>query len=392
MGKRVSKNNHGAKRNVLRHLVPVTIWLLALSVVVWLFYQRTQRFQVLGVAQRQMRQVAANCAGRLTSVPVRLYDRVEAGQVVAVVDTVLDNEIYEATLEAQLNTIMLEIEHLGAEIIATQEDLEARHTDRITSRISDLRRFSVDVENSRLRILEFQAQLATNRMALREVATEVRITEDLAAREAVPPFELDRVRTQYEALVAQIEEDEKLLEQAQVDLETAQQRLSELADIQPSHPSVESALEVIRKAIAVEEGRMKEILAEMDSFQQRHSLELRSPVNGVVSQIWRNAGEAVTAGDPIVTIAETRSSEVIGYAQASMVSLVRENMSVVVIKPTEPMQMVEATITYVGPVVEEMPAQLWQNPAMPQWGRPFVVTIPPDLAVIPGEVVGIRGL
>ncbi len=392
MKKKLPKTNHVAKRNALRHLVPVAVWLTAVSVVVWLFCQRAQRFQVVGIAQVQVRQVAANCAGRLKSVPVRLYDRVTTGQVVAVVDTVLDNEYDEAVLRAQIGTISAEIEHLVAQLVPTQNDLEVSRTDRETTRISDLRRFSVDVENARLRILELKAQLAADRMTLQDLASEVKITEDLASREAVTPYELAKIKGQYETLAATIADNEQLLEQAQVNLETAQQRLTDYTGVQPHQVSVESALEVIRKAIGVEEGRMQEVSARLEALQRRHALELTSPVDGVVSQIWRNEGEAVAAGDPIVTIAEVRSTEVTGFARQELAGLVRENMTVEIVKATEPMQVATSRVTYVGPVVEQMPAQLWQNPNTPQWGRPFTVSIPPDLIITPGEIVGIRGL
>ncbi len=392
MKKRVSKSNHVVKRNVVRHVVPVVVWLAALSVVVWLFYQRAQRFQAMGVARTQVRQVAANCAGRLTSLSVRLYDRVTAGQLVAVVDTVLDNEPNVAVLRAQLNTVSAGVQHLTAQLVPTQEDLEATRTDRAVTRISDLRRFFIDVENARLRILELQAQLATDRMTLQNLASEIRITQDLAAREAVAPYELERVQGQHDALAATVADNEKLLEQAQANLEKAQQRLTEFTSVQPQQASIDSALEVIHKAIDVEESRMQEVRAQIKALEDRHELKLMSPVNGVVSQIWRNEGEAVIAGDPIVTIAETESLEVIGYAAQDMASLIYEDMTVEIVKVTPPMQVAQATVTDVGPAVEEMPARLWQNPNTPQWGRPFAVTIPSDLKVIPGEVVGVRGL
>jgi multidrug resistance efflux pump len=392
MKRKLPKTNHVAKRNVLRHLVPVAVWLTAVSAVVWLFHQRVQRFQVVGIAQVQVRQVATNCAGRLKRLPVRLYDRVTTGQVVAVVDTVLDNEYNEAVLRAQIGTISAEIEHLVAQLVPTQNDLEVSRTDRETTRISDLRRFSVDVENARLRILELRAQLAADRMTLQDLASEVKITEDLASREAVAPYELAKVKAQHETLAATIADNGQLLQQAQVNLETAQQRLADYTSVQSRQVSVESALEVIRKAIGVEEGRMQEVSVQLDALQRRHALELTSPVDGVVSQIWRNEGEAVAAGDPIVTIAEMRSTEVIGFARQELAGLVRENMTVEIVKATEPMQVATSRVTYVGPVVEQVPAQLWQNPNTPQWGRPFTVSIPPDLIITPGEIVGIRGL
>ena len=75
-----------------RHIMPILVWLSVLACVVGLFTRRTQRFEVLGIAQGQVRQIAANCSGRLKSVPVQLFEKVNLGQPVAVVDTILDNE------------------------------------------------------------------------------------------------------------------------------------------------------------------------------------------------------------------------------------------------------------------------------------------------------------
>jgi multidrug resistance efflux pump len=137
---------------------------------------------------------------------------------------------------------------------------------------------------------------------------------------------------------------------------------------------------------------MQEISVQLNALTQRHALELTSPVDGTVSQIWRAPGEAVTAGDPILTIAVAQPTEVIGYATQGQLERVRENMAVEIAKASAPGQPVTSRVTYVGPAVEQMPMQLWQNPTMPQYGRPFKVKLPPELVVIPGEIVGIRGL
>jgi hypothetical protein len=69
-------------------------------------------------------------------------------------------------------------------------------------------------------------------------------------------------------------------------------------------------------------------------------------------------------------------------------------MAVELIKNGEPekVQIERSKVTYVGPIIEQMPARLWQNPNVPQWGRPFLIAVHPKLQLIPGELVGIRGL
>jgi hypothetical protein len=99
------------------------------------------------------------------------------------------------------------------------------------------------------------------------------------------------------------------------------------------------------------------------------------------------------AGEPILTIAKKEPDNIVAYATERQVSRVRENTVVQLIDRNRiPNLMVDSQVAYVGPTVEQMPARLWRNPNMPQWGRPVLVKIPPDLKLVPGAVVGIRGI
>lgn len=387
-----AKGDHMSKRNTLRHVLHVGVWLVAVAIVIWLFHQRTQRFQVVGIAQGQVRQVATNCAGRITSVSPQLFDRVVAGQAVAVVDTVLDNEHQEEILRAQLGTISAKIAQLAAQLVPIQDELRASQADRETNRIADLRQFTLDVETARLRILELKAQLAQDRMTLAELASVMKEAEDLVEKKAVAPLEYERAKAQHDALAERIVENVRLLDETEASQAQAQERLDDYASRETFNPSAENALEPTRKEIAVQEGLMQEISAQLNAIEQQRTLELTSPVDGIVSQLWRAPGEAVIAGEPILTIAVTQPTEVIGYAMQGQLERVRENMVVEVARISAPTQAATSRVTYVGPAVVQMPEQLWQNPTMPQYGRPFKVKLPPELAVIPGEVVGIRGL
>jgi multidrug resistance efflux pump len=97
------KKDYMRKRLYLRHAVPVTVWLVSAAAVVWLFYERAQRFEAVGIARGQVRQIAASSMGRIMEIPVQLFSFVKAGQTLAVVDTVADNEQgEEAKLQLQV--------------------------------------------------------------------------------------------------------------------------------------------------------------------------------------------------------------------------------------------------------------------------------------------------
>jgi multidrug resistance efflux pump len=382
------------------HILPVLVWLAAAVSVGMLFHHRSQRFEVLGIAQGNVREIAATCTGRLKSVPVQLFEEVHRGDVVAIINTVLDNE----HLEAELATTSAEVQHLQAELAHTQEALLAEAANLETDRIVAQRRFSVDVENARLHVLELKTLLETDRMTLEDLQlnNQIFITRNISDQNDVAHYERQKMKVEYNVLAKKIEENEHLLAQAESDLEHARQRHDEFARRQLHPPPVDSALEVIRRAIKVQEQRMEELLA------RRTELVLKSPIDGVVSQILRRPvrrtgegvvrqmmlreGEAVLEGDPILTVAESKTSEVIAWVKGERLGWVREGMTVELIKENKPAQIANSQVTYVGPIMEVMPQQLWAIPDIPEWGRPMLIPIPPGLNLIPGETVGVRGL
>jgi len=392
-----------------RHIIPFLVWLSAVACVVGLFTRRSQRFEVLGIAQGQIRQIAVTCTGRLKSVPVSLFELVEVGQTLAVVDTVLDNEqLLEAELKSQLAATTAEIEHLVAQLVPTHETLLASEADREINRAAEMRRFLIDVEQTRLQILSLRSQIASDRIILEDLAMETKIVRDLLEQDAAAPYELEKAQVQYNALAKKIEEDEHLLEQAKSDLEQAQQRYDEYARKHLFHPSVDNALDVIRKEIGVQERLMDGLLSQLEALKSREALELKSPFDGVVvgmqananevalrrpgENVLRRPGEVVTAGDPIFAVAETEPSEIVAYVSEAQLGQVREKMPVELIKNTQPAQIAWSEVIFVGPTAELMPERLWRNIAIPQWGRPIIVNIPEGLELVPGEIVGIRGL
>lgn len=379
------------------HILPVFIWLAAVAGVVALFQHRAQRFEVLGMAQGQVRQIATTCIGRLKSVPVGLFQNVKKGDTVAIIDTVLDNE----HLEAELATVSAEVQHLMAQLVPAQETLLAEEADRKSDWIARYRRFSVDVEQARLNILEIKTLIETDRMLLEDWDLEVQVSQELLDKKAVTSYDLQKAKVQYDALAKKIEENEKLLAGAEEDLKQAQLRRDEFARQQPHYPEVDSALEVIRKAIMVQEKLVEQLLA------RRTPLVLKSPIDGRVIQVHgrprdvalrrpgevvlRKDGEVVLAGEPILTIAETKPREIIAYAGLRQLGLIRQGMKVQLVKNTEPQQIATSEVTHLGATLERMPEYLWQVPNIPQWGRPILIRIPPGLKLLPGEVVGIRG-
>jgi multidrug resistance efflux pump len=348
----------------------------------------------VGIAQGEISQVCAPVDGRLKAVYVSLYENVTRGQVVAS----LDDEL----VMAQIATVSATADHLRSQLIPTQEQLLAEAADRELDRAEEQRRFAVDVETARLDILALKAQIAADRITLEDYAAEVKIATDLFQKNTIAPYELEKAKALYEALAKKVSETEIQIAQAEEQLKQTQLRQDTLIAKTSPHPSVDAALEAIRKEAAVQEKLIEELAV------QRKSLVLMAPIDGVVVQIpartndmglrrpgeavMQKTGEIVVAGQPILVIAQGRPKEILAYATAAQIDRVKTGQKVELIKRTTPAQIAQSEVVHVGPVIEQLPPRLWVNMNLPQWGLPFVVKIPDGMEIKAGETVGIRGL
>ena len=286
--------NYMLKGFYLRHAVPVTVWLVAVAAVVWLFYERAQRFEAVGIARGQVLQIAASSTGRIVDIPVKLFDPVKVGQTLAKVDTVADNEqAEEAKLKTQLATAGAEAERCSAELIPTEEKLRADAANMQMNQKDNGRRFEMDVASARLRILDLQATLAAERVDLEVLAVQVKISQKLLAEEAMVPFEFEKIKVRYESTAKRVQENEQRLEEAKVVLAQAQQRRDEFATHEVPEPSEDAALEAIRKQIAVQEEIMKGLLEQLAALKARRAVELKSPIDGIIIPIHGQRNDAL---------------------------------------------------------------------------------------------------
>ena len=386
--------SHEFSSSLTRHIGPVVVWLVAVVCVVALFYQRSQRIEVLGLTRGRVYVVATAATGRLTSMAAGLFEPVRQGQVVAVVDTLPDNDYARALIQERQETIKAQMKHLAAQLLPTQERLSAQAVNQETNLAADVRRFALDVENAKLRILELRTRIETDRIAARAAAAEIETTRGLVDQDVIDASELLRVQLEHDGLTAMIRENERLLAQAQTNQAQATERFNQfsLADVQT--PSVENALEVIRKEIDVYDKRFNELVAELSAIESRKAVKILAPFDGIISQVHGTVGGVVDVNQPILTITEDRPSEVVAYINEYLADEIEVGMEVQVVKMGVEVKMIQCEVSAIGPRVEQLPQQLWRSPTLPQWGRPFLIKTDSldllDLAT--GEKVGVRRL
>ena len=373
-------------RLYLRFL-PVLVWLGAVLCVVGLFHRRTARFEVIGIARAQVHDVAATCRVRLISVPVQLFQKVNADDPVAVVNTVLDDE----RIEAELQTISAEIDYLEAQLKELRQNYEAEIFTRQSEWVAEMRAFTADVVAARQRIVDANVVLENDRAMLEDMKLEIkRFTIQNQAKlgtDIALYNELQAMKAYHDTLARKIKRDKGVLDKHQKELEAAEHQKEVFAKYLPNPGTKdEEAKRVIDLAKEALERRKDELKA------RREELVLTAPCDGFVSDIQGRVGEAVMQGVPILSITEEEPNQIIAYASEELVGRIEVRKQVELIKDTEPEQIARSEVTYIGPRVEQMPMRLWRNPNIPQWGRPMLIEIPLGMKLIPGEMVGIRGL
>ncbi|MCH9021868.1 MAG: HlyD family efflux transporter periplasmic adaptor subunit [Planctomycetes bacterium] len=360
-----------------RHGLTIVVWLIVVGLVMWLFTRRSQEFDTIGIAQGEVRQVASTIEGRLLSLQVQLFDNVKQGHTVAILE--------DGQISAQLLTARAEVARLRVELIATEDRMAAEYQSQHMDRINDQRRFNLNVERAQLDILELTMTLATDRINLKIAELQSSILKELQPSNSATEYEVLRAQLEVDVIARRILENDQLLDLQRQFLQSARQRREQFAQLE-AYPLLKSAAEPFRQAIVVQQ----HLIAELSLAQSM--LVLESPVNGIVSQILHHPGEVILAGEPILTIALQIASEIIVYTTEAQAGNINEGMEVLLFSDRGMRQNLIANVDHIGPVMEQLPVRLWENPAIPQWGQPISITIPHELKLIPGELIRIQGL
>jgi len=360
------------------HGLSVAVWLGAVAIVGWLMVRRTQHFEAVGIARGEVRPVAALTNGRVRMLPIRLFDPVKQGQTLVVLE--------DDRIQALLVTASAEAARLRAEVVATENKLAAEAQVQEVSEIADARRFAVDIEQTRIRQLETTTSLKTDRIKLEFLRLQMNMFRQTRGTGATSELQFRSAETDAAATEQKIRENERTLTQLQLDLQNANQRQGDFARHHSIPQAIEKALEPLRAAVIVQQRRIEELTLD------RSMLVLFSPMDGIVSDVLRGVGEAVSLGQPIVTVATSQPSDIVAYLNVTQRSRVYAGMPVNVELAWrgEPRKAARSTVTGIGPVVEQLPTRLWQNPSLPEWGWPVSIAVSPDLKAISGELVGVR--
>jgi HlyD family secretion protein len=227
----------------------------------------------------------------------------------------------------------------------------------------------------RLDTMKERGILATETIQLRQAIDDVRQAQALVNQGAWTTNQLENVKTRMETLQASVNARKELI--ADTDIRLGQSAIAE--------PGTNSGSPTpIQAEIAVQAAKIKQLEATFNP------IPLVAPISGMITAINRHSGEYLRAGDPILAISANESEQIVGYIRQPINIQPRVGMPIQVRARTPNRETASATVTQVGAQMESFSMAMVPNapnPRLFEFGLPILVTLPPAMKLVPGELV-----
>lgn len=341
-------------RDARIRLLPLLLFVLAVIVLAALWKDYAAAPSMVGQAESIQANVSSYKPGLLAQLTVNRFERVKAGDSVGQV-LVTDPKI----LQASLAVIQADIEMLRA----TMQPITAQQ------------RTVMDYSQLRLDWMRQRAQLASTKVNLQFAEADFHRTEQLYKDKIVSERFYEQARAAQTRLQNEVDELSRLVDEQTRNFEQLQPTntfdLTRVTDTP------------LRAAIAAQESKLRLTEAELSP------IVLRAPVDGMVDIIFHCAGEAVNAGEPIVSIVPLHPVRIVGYLRPPIMEEPKLGTRVEVRTRGPQRQVGAAQVIEVGAQFEAVAPAL-QSPvrvANVELGLPLNISIPANLNLRPGELV-----
>jgi multidrug resistance efflux pump len=344
-------------RDFRMNLLPVIIFGAAVAGVWSLWKENVVGPTMVAQAEPVVAHVRSQKPGVLAELAVTRFQRVKAGDHIGHV-VVTDPKV----LESSLAVIKSEIEMLRVNLrpIASQQ------------------RTAMNYNQMRLDWMRDRAQLATSKVNLQLTESEYHRMEELLKDKIVAQRTYDQAKAAWEKSRDEVQELGRLVAEAEKTLQSLQCNTN-VPDIN------QVTADPILASILVQEAKLKLTEAELSP------IELTAPMDGIVSMVLFRAGEAVTAGQPIVSIATLNPLRIVGYLRPPIIDEPEVHLKVEVRTRGLRRASAPAEILQVGTQLEQVPVTLLGSVRLTgsELGLPVEISIPANMPIRAGEVVDV---
>jgi len=341
-------------QDIRLRLLPLIAFCAAVVVMAVLWKDYVAAPTLVGQAEPYQANVSCYKPGMLAQLDVVRFQKVKLGDPVGQV-LVSDPKI----LASSLSVIQAEIESLrvGLQPVAAQQ------------------RTAMDYSQLRLDWMRQRAQLAMARVNLQLAESDFHRIEELFKDKIVSQRAFEQAKAAQERSHGEVDELSRLVDDQKGNFTQLQMTNSlELSGITDAS---------LRAVIAVQESKLRLTEAELSP------ITLKAPVDGMVSLVYHRSGEAITAGEPIVSIAAFSSVRIVGYLRAPITEEPKVGSRVQVRTRGPRREVGLATILEVGTQLETVTPALQSSVrfATVELGLPIGISLPANLKIRPGELV-----
>ena len=217
--------------------------------------------------------------GIITNLYVQPFQQVRVGDPIAAVVTG-DNHQIDSKLQLLRSQISLFNIELGT--------------------LVDQDRLAFTYQNYRLDYMRFNRDLDVARAELPHAEFDLKLAKNLLTEKIISELDFHTIASRVDILHADISH----LTNITADLELHLDQVEKLGDFSTTKTNAAAIRDTL--------DRMAAARKELETLQAM-PVVLKSPIDGVVTQINHRAGEAVTAGDVVAMISATDSDRIIGY-------------------------------------------------------------------------------
>jgi multidrug resistance efflux pump len=337
-------------------VIPVVVFVSAVGLIALLWKDHVAAPSMVGQAEPVIAQVSCYKAGLVAEFTAARFQKVKSGDLLGRV-MITDPKI----LASSLAVIQSEIEMLQADL---RPIVRQQHT-------------AMDYDQMRLDWMKQRAQLATAKVNLQLAEAEYQRMSELFKDKIVAQRVYEQARAARERSQNEVDELSKMVAAGEENFRTLQVTNStELAKVSTT-PLI--------AAIAVQEAKLRQMEAELSP------IPLKAPMDGTVTMIYCRAGEAVTAGQPIASIATLNAVRIVGYMRPPIMKEPAAGMKVQVRTRGPRREIGWATIMEVGTQLESIPPVVMGPIKLPnpELGLPVDISLPPNLKIRAGELVDV---
>lgn len=321
---------------------PFVVWLLAAGGAVFLYYHGGRFGGMSGTVEVVREEIAPLETARLQAVRVKPGQHVQAGAVLAVMDTTL--------VDMEMAVEKLQIDRQFADAVAGVER---------------------DLQDTRIRQAESEGELAS-------LAIEVARLDELLANRLIDGEDVSRLRTRQEALKRSAGLYPEMIASLERDLAELRRFQSNVtARLGEDLPAVEAGVEASREKLGLLASR-------------RDAFTLRAGQEGTISLIYHQPGNVIPAGEPILTLVADRARRVIGFLPESNVRDVQVGMRAFISQTSGRGPTVPARVVAMVPDIAPLPTRVNPFPAIELRGRRVILEPEAPIDLLPGEGIAIE--